>query len=194
MGLYFSIDNRPHRPLVKVSFFAKLRKIDTLFKVALRVLNFKRALFSPRGYFPLFLCSLFSFKWVIFFCPSKAIIHPPLLGAVSHVFCLTSKKEVLWINTRRVVTFVTNVHSFIKCAIVNFIGKSMRSKFYAGLSVFPIPKVAIPAPALCAVPNPTVFGFNNLFPESLLKCFSFHSDRISRAISKSTPIYNYKVK
>lgn len=91
-----------------------------------------------------------------------------LIGFISHVLKMASKKKVIWSDTRRIVASVANAHAFRNRPNLKFVSYSMRAYLLT------IPRThPIPAAIRCCRPLPAPFGLSNLGPES--------SDRIGNS-------------
>lgn len=87
------------------------------------------------------------------------------LNSICYIVFECSKKEMLRIDTKRMVAFMTNQKSFWNRPIMDFISYSMRSQSRASSFSFHDYSISI---SFCGSnPIPTTIGFFNVFPKPL---------------------------
>lgn len=83
---------------------------------------------------------------------------------------MISKKQMAWINTRRIVTFMQNKHFNGYFTDMDFIRKTMCRNSFSSAHIF---ELAIPKICAFARPNPTRISFFKKCIESFTLIFSF---------------------
>lgn len=92
-----------------------------------------------------------------FFSKWKSILSPRILSVVKRC----AYKNVIWIYTIRIVTFMAGQKPIWNWSIFRFPCESVGK--HAAIT---IPKCSIPPWLRCSGPSPTAFRFGNLFPKS----------------------------
>lgn len=119
------------------------------------------------------------------------IIEPVMNGrlAVSlfykhiiHIFLMSAKKQMLWVNASPIVARVANAHTFRDFTFANHIGRSVRTCSFS----FCKTKLSISMRMFTSNPFPTIVnivGLGYFFPEILNTVF-FHAEKINRDVGR----------
>lgn len=99
-------------------------------------------------------------KYVFIFesCSEMALTvrHSFFRRCVLHILLVSAQKQMLWVNARWIITFMTNAKSIWYHSVMNFIRKPMGQYLLFNTHVF---KLAIPKLCFAAHPDPTAICF-----------------------------------
>lgn len=111
-------------------------------------------------------CSNFSHIVLRQFCSSignaMMVFTAFLFNAIAHIIQRCSKKEMVRIHARRVVTFVADIKRWIKLTKSQLISKTMSGNNQTSTYA----QVTVPLTVFTASPKPTVVGFSDVFCET----------------------------
>lgn len=95
----------------------------------------------------------------------RSFFYSIFIFSIFHVVDLSSNKKMFWINARRCVTLMQNIHSFFYFTVREFIRKSVGVfLFFNSISMIRYNSVAF---CVTASPQPARRSFFDIFPETI---------------------------